>query len=319
MIPSEMLKLAAEKGVESTALNPKGGDIPTFDDKIFKEGGLDVSHHEKDYEIPTFAEDIDVQGRLDVEMGPQKDYEIPVSLKPDAQESKAEDKQDTESSDAETDNKQADETREKGYKNWDDVPHSVDDESGRSVYELKSGQDSEALNKVPPPPNAIIVVQDANGKGFTRIETDDRGRITKVSRQKIELADKSQRTNETLQTIDKKDGRRDTNGDKLDDGGHLVADEFGGASEETNLVPMDSEVNRHGEWRKMERDIKKELNKKPPSDITNYEVEIYYDDDSQRPSGFTVSYTRVEGRNSVEVTKYISNERPQTEDIRDAA
>lgn len=57
MIPSEMLKLAAEKGVESTALNPKGGDIPTFEDKIFKEGGLDVPHHEKDYEIPTFAED----------------------------------------------------------------------------------------------------------------------------------------------------------------------------------------------------------------------------------------------------------------------
>lgn len=287
----------------------------------------DVAKTESFSDIPAFCENVSSQERL-VRDPVKLDGNIPdfecaaVNDRDGASESRSLDSAETsnaESTNVEANVGQTDETQENGYKNWDDVPHSTDEESGQTVYELKSDRDSEALNKVPPPPNAIIVVQDANGKGFTRVETDERGRITKVSRQKIELADKSQRTNETLQTIDKKDGRRDTDGNKLDDGGHLVADEFGGASEETNLVPMDSEVNRHGEWRKMERDIEKELNKESPSDVTNFEIEIDYDDDSQRPSGFTVSYTIGEGEKSSDVTKYISNERPSKEDVRNAA
>ena len=82
---------------------------------------------------------------------------------------------------------------------------------------------------------------------------------------------------------------------------------------------MDSEVNRHGEWRKMERDIEKELTKEPPSEIKDFEVEIEYDDDSSRPSGFTVSYTVDDGKSTTEVTKYISNDSPRGEDIRNAA
>ena len=208
---------------------------------------------------------------------------------------------------------------EEGYKSWDDVPHSTDPETGRERYELQSGKDTGALNSVPPPPNADIYVSDADGGNFTKVETDDKGRIVRISRPRIELSDKSQRTNETLQTVDKKDGRRDENGNKTDDGGHLVADEFGGSSEETNLVPMDSEVNRHGEWRKMERDIEKELNKEPPSEIKDFEVDLEYDDDTSRPSGFTVTYTVDDGKTQTEVTKYIRNERPEREDIRNAA
>ena len=56
MIPSEMLKLAAEKGMESAALNPKAGDIPTFVDKKFSDVGSDVLRFEKDSNIPKFAE-----------------------------------------------------------------------------------------------------------------------------------------------------------------------------------------------------------------------------------------------------------------------
>lgn len=211
------------------------------------------------------------------------------------------------------------EMAEEGYKSWDDVPHSTDSETGRERYELRSGTDTGALNSVPPPPNADIYVSDADGGNFTKVETDDRGRIVRISRPRIELSDNSRRTSETLQTVDKKDGRRDENGNKMDDGGHLVADEFGGSSEETNLVPMDSEVNRHGEWRKMERDIEKGLNKVPPSEIRDFEVELEYEDDSSRPSGFTVSYTVDGGESSTEVTKYISNERPEREDLRNAA
>lgn len=57
MIPPEMLKLAAEKGMESAALNPKAGDIPTFADKKFSDVGSDVLYFEKDSNIPKFAEE----------------------------------------------------------------------------------------------------------------------------------------------------------------------------------------------------------------------------------------------------------------------
>lgn len=55
-ISSEMLNLAAEKGMESAALNPKTGDIPAFADKKFSDVGSDVLRFEKDSNIPKFAE-----------------------------------------------------------------------------------------------------------------------------------------------------------------------------------------------------------------------------------------------------------------------
>ena len=59
MMPSEMLKLAAEKGMESAALNPKAGDIPTFADKTFSDVGSKLPSFEKDSNIPKFAEEDD--------------------------------------------------------------------------------------------------------------------------------------------------------------------------------------------------------------------------------------------------------------------
>ena len=56
MIPPALMKLAAERGVESGALNPKAGDIPTFTDKAFSEVGSEVPSFEKDPNIPKFAE-----------------------------------------------------------------------------------------------------------------------------------------------------------------------------------------------------------------------------------------------------------------------
>ena len=57
MIPPEMLKLAAEKGMEGSGLNPKFGDIPTFADKSFSDVGFNVPRFEKDSNIPQFADD----------------------------------------------------------------------------------------------------------------------------------------------------------------------------------------------------------------------------------------------------------------------
>ena len=309
MIPSEMLKLAAEKGMESAALNPKAGDIPTFADKTFSDVGSKLPSFEKDSNIPKFAEE---DGDAAVDDNVEADNETKNS------DSDVTPNTGADVNDVSNGGEVADDSSE-GYESWDDVPHTTDPETRREKYEMQSGKDAEALNSVPPPANADIYVNDADGQNYVKYETDDKGRVVKVTRPRIELSDKSQRNNETLNTVDKKDGRRDENGKKLDDGGHLVADEFGGSCEETNLVPMDSKVNQHGEWRKMERDIEKELKKEPPSEIKDFEVELEYDDDSFRPSGFTVSYTVDDGKTKTEVTKYISNERPEREDLKNAA
>ena len=57
MMPFGMQNLNAAKGIESAALNPKAGDIPTFADKTFSDVGSDVPRLEKDSNIPKFAED----------------------------------------------------------------------------------------------------------------------------------------------------------------------------------------------------------------------------------------------------------------------
>lgn len=67
MISPEMLKLAAEKGMESAALNPKAGDIPTFADKTFSDVGSDVPRFEKDSNIPKFAESGELSPRMETE------------------------------------------------------------------------------------------------------------------------------------------------------------------------------------------------------------------------------------------------------------
>ncbi len=66
-ISPEMLKLAAEKGMESAALNPKAGDIPTFADKKFSDVGSDVLRVEKDSNIPKFAEGGEQAPRMETE------------------------------------------------------------------------------------------------------------------------------------------------------------------------------------------------------------------------------------------------------------
>lgn len=202
-------------------------------------------------------------------------------------------------------------------RSWDDVPQTKNPETGEAEMRLKSGEDSDVLNTVPCPTNARIRIDDKQGDNYTIVTTDDQGRNVRVERPQLEIVDSSDRQRDPVQTgrtFELKDGRSDSNGDRMDDGGHLVADEFGGSSEQTNLVSMDSEVNRHGAWRDMEKQIEGELKKEPPSQVTDFKVNIVYEGESSRPVAFDVSY-KVDGE---PVQHVIMNERPEG-DIRNAA
>ena len=209
------------------------------------------------------------------------------------------------------------EIAQRELRSWDDVPQTNNPETGETEIRLKSGEDSDVLNMVPCPINARIRIEDKQGNNYTIVTTDDQGRIVSIERPQLEIVDSSDRQRDPVQTgrtFEVKDGRSDSNGDRMDDGGHLVADEFGGSSEQTNLVPMDSEVNRHGAWRDVEKQIEGELKKEPPSQVTDFKVTIVYEGDSARPVAFEVSY-KVDGE---PVQYVVINERPEG-DIRNAA
>ncbi len=71
-----------------------------------------------------------------------------------------------------------------------------------------------------------------------------------------------------------------------DQGGHLIARQFGGSGKLDNLVAMKGELNQ-GPYKKMEMDMKKALEDGCTVDT---EIKVKYEGDSQRPSRITVIY-----------------------------
>lgn len=73
-----------------------------------------------------------------------------------------------------------------------------------------------------------------------------------------------------------------------DDRGHLIADEFNGSNGIENLVPMNSELNRNGDYRKLEKEWEQALYDKQNVHV---DIEPVYSDDSKRPDEFIAKYT----------------------------
>ena len=135
-------------------------------------------------------------------------------------------------------------------------------------------------------PNAEYVL---NGNKYA---TDDKGRIIQVEGN-LDLPSETTERPKLPDTPDRKES---------DDRGHLVAREFGGSDEIGNLVSMDSEVNRNGDFRKLELELKQAI--KDGSEVS-IKTDVVYDGDSKRPSAFKVTYT-IDGEAYV---KTIINER----------
>jgi len=81
--------------------------------------------------------------------------------------------------------------------------------------------------------------------------------------------------------------RDEETGKTKDDAGHLHATSEGGPNERGNLVAMDSQLNRHGEWREMERRCDAEIDK---GNSVYRTIDIHYPDDTTtRPDYFDVN------------------------------
>ncbi len=90
-------------------------------------------------------------------------------------------------------------------------------------------------------------------------------------------------------------------GDMLDtdDRGHLIADRFNGSGGIENLVAMDSELNQHGDYNKMENTLADAV---ADGAKVQLKVEPIYESDSTRPSEFRVTYS-INGEKEVAVFK----------------
>ena len=83
-----------------------------------------------------------------------------------------------------------------------------------------------------------------------------------------------------------------------DDGGHIIANMFGGGSELYNYFPMSSKINRQGgTWAQMERIWENALRKRKKVD---YKIKPIYDGKSQRPDKLYVTY-EIDGKRVTEL------------------
>lgn len=78
-------------------------------------------------------------------------------------------------------------------------------------------------------------------------------------------------------------GMKDT-----DEKGHLIGDQFEGSNLNGNLVAMDFDVNR-SDYKKLEEKLAKYVNEDHKT--TTVSIDVKYDGESSRPSGFIVKYT----------------------------
>ena len=190
--------------------------------------------------------------------------------------------------------KNSDEIYEQPRMSWDDCATKTI-EGGKTLYETMSGRDSALLNGELPKNSQIRVTAADGSKSYAIYDIDSIGRNEKT------IAHIEPTTKEGVRDTYQQTKCRETK-DSLttDDAGHIWARETGGPSEQINLCPMDAYTNRHGEWRVVERDVKKHLDCGKAVDL---QVIPEYTGQCKRPDGFNVKIT-VDGKTS---EYYINN------------
>lgn len=151
---------------------------------------------------------------------------------------------------------------------------------------MKNGQHNEFLNFYMP--DRTYRIDD----GAFVIKTDRLGRVSEATADRnkaYNLLDprNPQRDSKTQAEIVRlMDGRYDSSGKSLDDGGHIFANNTNGGNERIFQVPMDARSNRRGEWRSIERQEEQAL-REGKTLISNRK--FHYKGDSFRPDKIEVS------------------------------
>jgi len=126
-----------------------------------------------------------------------------------------------------------------------------------------------------------------NGYKYT---TDEQGRVSSVSG-KLHLKNRQGRLpiEDSLNDIGKGDehGSRDANGRPMDDRGHFIGDQFGGAPRLENLFPQDAEINK-GIYKSLEDQLAKQV--RNGKDVY-VDIKPLYEYNSKRPTKIIFKYS----------------------------
>ncbi len=148
-----------------------------------------------------------------------------------------------------------------------------------------SGPVNEFLNY--PMPNKTYKVDD---DAFV-YKTDGDGRVIEAwaDRTKSSTISRNTQRNSAVQNavIDRLDGRKG-----LDDSGHLFANTTGGPNELINQVPMNSQLNRNGQWRQLEM-LEEQAIKDGKQVLSTRR--LIYEGNSKRPSAIEFIY-QIDGK-----------------------
>lgn len=161
-----------------------------------------------------------------------------------------------------------------------DFPTSVIRKNGNTIIGkagslIDNGPVNEFLNHLMP--NSKYVVDDV-----FEYQTDKLGRVVSCSADRTKAfqnlggrRNPQRNSNVQKMVVDKLEGRKG-----LDDGGHLFANATGGPNELINQIPMNSDLNQHGLWRKLE--IVEEEALKQGKKVNSYR-KLLYKGNSKRP------------------------------------
>lgn len=162
----------------------------------------------------------------------------------------------------------------------------------------RPGEQNRELSR--PLPNTIYKATELDERGTPLVtrtyETDALARTIRAEGQLVDI--KGTRNQNDQQRVGGKDRRRgtpDPNDDPRnhrDDGGHLIATEFNGPGEAINMVAMDSRLNQHGAWRKMEERWGDEMRSGKKVEVA---IRPVYKGESQRPDSIRV-IERIDGK-----------------------
>lgn len=112
-------------------------------------------------------------------------------------------------------------------------------------------------------------------------QTDELGRIVSAEG-KLHLKNREGRLpiRDSIEDIGKGDQREN------DDRGHLIGDQFDGTNGLENMIPQDSDINRH-DFKNFENELAKEVKE---GHQVSVEIEPFYENGSRRPTDLVVTY-----------------------------
>lgn len=182
----------------------------------------------------------------------------------------------------------------------DDFPSSEQQAVSNTNEKLSESDTTPKAEKVDSADKKVVEITDENRGKITKLEpntiyqdgqnlaeTDEFGRLVKSVFFPVLTDDTRTAQDRSMsRKVGKEGGRGEYDQDgRRDNGGHIQAHILGGVSDRTNLVPQDENLNKSA-YKKIENSIKKDLEQGKEVVVI---VEVKYDDNTKRPSSFTVT------------------------------